>query len=220
MRDDGRGILENIGGAFQILWSLLTPFLRRRRVRWGASPAEWAAAWPGDDLVPAPRWQALHAVTVWAPAAVVWPWLAQIGQGRGGFYSYERLENLVGCGIRNASQILAEHQDLGAIDGIRLAAKAPAMPLAVIEPGRGFVLFGGGNPGTGAPAAGSTSWGVFVEPAGPGSARVLSRQRNAWSGDLGAALLFGPWLLEPISFVMDRKMLRGMKQRAEAARAR
>jgi len=220
MPGDGRGILENVGGAFQILWALLTPFLRGRRVRWGASGEERARSWPGDDLVPAPRWQTLHAVTVGAPAAEVWPWVAQIGQGRGGFYSYERLENLVGCGIRNASQILPEHQDLAAVDGIRLAAKAPALPLAVVEPGRGFVLFGGGNVGTGAPAPGSTSWGVFVEPAGSESARVVSRQRTHWRGGLGAALLFGPWLLEPISFVMDRKMLRGIKQRAEAVRPR
>lgn len=220
MAGDGRGIVENVGGAFQILWALLTPFLRRRRVRWGASQTEWAAAWPGDDLVAEPRWQALHAITVEAPAGGVWPWVAQIGQGRGGFYSYERLENLVGCRIRNASQILPEHQDLIAIAGIRLAAKAPAMPLAVVEPGRGFVLFGGGNVGTGRPAPGATSWGIFVEPAGPDSCRVLSRQRNTWEGGLGATLLFGPWLIEPISFVMDRKMLRGIKRRAEAAWAR
>lgn len=220
MTGDGRGILENAGGAFRILWALLTPFFRRRRVRWGASHAEWVAAWPGDDLVPAPRWQTLHAVTVEAAPGEVWPWVVQIGQGRGGFYSYERLENLVGCRIRNASQILREHQDLAGIEGIRLAAKAPAVPLAVVEPGRGFVLFGGANVGTGRPAPGSTSWGIFVEPAGLDSSRVVSRQRVTWAGGLGAALLFGPWLLEPISFVMARKMLRGIKRRVEAARAR
>jgi hypothetical protein len=219
MAGDGRGVLENVGGAFQILWAWLTPFLRGRRVRWGATSAEWERTWPGDGLVAAPRWQCLHGITVEAPAEKVWPWVAQIGQGRGGFYSYERLENLVGCRIRNADRILPEHQDLGAIAGIRLAAKAPAMPLAVVEPGRGFVLYGAGDMGGAEKGPdGATSWGVFVEAAGPRAARVFSRQRSTWGRGWGAALMFGPWVLEPISFVMDRKMLRGIKRRAEAAR--
>jgi hypothetical protein len=65
---------------------------------------------------------------------------------------------------------------------------------------------------------GSISWGVFVEAAGPAASRVFSRQRAQWGRGIGAALMFGPWLLEPVSFVMDRKMLRGIKQRAEAGR--
>ena len=219
MAGDGRGVLENIGGAFQILWALLTPFLRWRRVRWGATTAEWERRWPGDDLVDAPRWQCLHAIDVAAPPEEVWPWVAQIGQGRGGFYSFERLENLVGCRIRNSNRILPEHQDLGAVEGIKLAAKAPPMPLAVVEPGRGFVLHGRGDMGGAEKGPdGATTWGVFVEPNGRGGSRVLSRQRAVWGGGLAAALMFGPWVLEPISFVMDRKMLKGIKLRAEAAR--
>jgi len=216
MGGDGRGLLENAGGAFQILWALATPFLRRRRVRWGASAAERERPWPGDDLVPAARWQFVHAIGVAAPATEVWPWIAQIGQGRGGFYSYERLENLVGCGIRNADRVLADCQDLAAIPGIRLAGRMPPMPLARVEPGHGFVLYGGpAADGSGAGPVGSTSWGVFVEPDGPAAARVISRQRATYGRGWAAALTFGPWLLEPISFVMDRKMLRGIKARAE-----
>lgn len=71
MTGDGRGVLENVGGAFQVLWALLTPFLRGRRERWGARTAELQRSWPGDDLVPQPRWQYLHGITIDAATSVV-----------------------------------------------------------------------------------------------------------------------------------------------------
>jgi len=75
---------------------------------WRATPAETKRALPGDELVPEPRIQITHAVTIAAPVERVWPWLAQIGQDRGGFYSYEWLENLAGCEMRNADRVHPE----------------------------------------------------------------------------------------------------------------
>ena len=219
MAGDGRGLAENVGGAFQILWALLTPFLRKRRARWGASSLERGRAWPGDDLVARPRWQYLNGITVGAPAEEVWPWVAQIGQGRGGFYSFERLENLVGCRIRNSDRVLAEHQQIRPGDEIRLAEGAPPLAVAVVEPGRALVLAGGDPRGEPAGGSGVTvSWGFYVEPAEGGRSRLLSRYRVDYGRGWATALAFGPWLIGSIAFVMQRKMLRGMMVRAERAR--
>lgn len=218
MGDDGRGLAENVGGAFQVLWALLTPFLRSRRERWGATATEHRRAWPGDDLVPRPRWQYLNGIGIAAPPEQVWPWVAQVGQGRGGFYSFERLENLVGCRIRNADRILAEHQSVARGDGIRLARAAPPLTVAVAETGRTLVLLGGDLRGD--PAAEDevkVSWGFFVEAAEGGRSRLLSRYRVTYGRGLAPALLYGPWATGPIAFVMQRKMLRGIRARAERA---
>jgi hypothetical protein len=79
--------LENLGGFFAIALAVLTPFLRGLRRRWGATEEEIRGPHPGDSLVPEPRWVANHAISIEASAAQIWPWVVQIGQGRGGFYS-------------------------------------------------------------------------------------------------------------------------------------
>ena len=80
--------------------------------RWGATREEVARALPGDELVAAPVTSATHAITIRAPAGDVWPWLVQLGQNRGGLYSYQWLENLVGCQMRNTDRIIPELQHL------------------------------------------------------------------------------------------------------------
>ena len=100
-RIPGTGVLNALWGALQVLWALLNPWFRSWRTRWGATPSEVAGALPGDDLVPAPRWSYTHAITIQAPAATVFPWLKQIGARRGGFYSFQGLENLAGCKVRD-----------------------------------------------------------------------------------------------------------------------
>lgn len=219
MRGDGRGLAENVGGALQILGALLSPFLRKRRERWGAAAAERRRPWPGDDLVPRPRWQYLNGTTVAAPAEEVWPWVAQMGQGRGGFYSFERLENLAGCRIRNAARVLAGYQGPAVGDEVRLAEGSPPLVVAWVEPGRALVLLGGDVRGEPAGSDGvRVSWAFFVEPAGEGRCRLLSRYRAAYGRGFATALFYGPWVTGPISFVMQRKMLRGIKARAEQTR--
>jgi hypothetical protein len=90
----------------------------------------------------------------------------------------------------------------------------------VVDAGRGFVLHGAGDVGGAEKGPdGATTWGIFVEPTGPVACRVLSRRRPRWGRGFGAALMFGPWILEPISFIMDRKTLRGIKRRAELTRS-
>src|SRR5271157_4609031 len=87
-------------------------FARPRHLRWGASAQECDASLPGDDLIVTPDLTATRAITVRAPADQVWPWIAQLGQGRGGFYSYDFLENLAGCDIHSADRIIPGWQDI------------------------------------------------------------------------------------------------------------
>ena len=86
--------------------------VRPWHVRWGATDEEVNERLPGDELVRHPNVEATHAVTIKAPAEEVWPWLVQIGQDKGGFYSYSWLENLAGCRLRNADRIVPEFQRL------------------------------------------------------------------------------------------------------------
>jgi hypothetical protein len=96
-------VFENLLGAFQVAGTLiLSPVLRPWYNSWGVTEEEAARSLPGDELVPDPRLGYTRAITIQAPPERVWPWLIQIGQGRGGLYSYDGLENLVGCDIHSA----------------------------------------------------------------------------------------------------------------------
>jgi len=222
LRDFG----DNIGGVALIAAALISPYLRSWRNRWGVTPDELTQTWSGDELIPEPKWQWTHAITIKAFTTEVWPWLAQIGQGRGGLYSYELLENLIGCNIHNADRIISEFQQLKTGDVIRLHPKMPGLPVVICEPNRAIVLhvktsslkaradkFADAAPQKYI----NISWAFILKPQNDGNARLISRYRNAHSSDFGTKLGYGPWFVEPIGFVMDRKMLLGIKQRVEAA---
>lgn len=115
---------------------------RKRRLRWGATNEEVRGTLPGDDLIPVANLSATRAISVRRRRDVVWPWIAQLGQGRGGFYSYDFLENLVGCNIKSAEQIAPEWQHVVVGDEVRLAPDVP-LKVALVEPGRTLVLRGG-----------------------------------------------------------------------------
>src|SRR5215207_10405172 len=116
-----RRILDSIWGAIQIAFHLaLGPVLHRWRTRWGATPEEIRRPLLGDVLVSSPDWSYTHAITIDAPRSAVWPWLLQLGQGRGGFYSYEALENLIGCDIHNVPELRPALQDLHEGDVVRM----------------------------------------------------------------------------------------------------
>jgi hypothetical protein len=97
---------------------------------------------PGDDLIVTPDLTATRAITVRASADQVWPWIAQLGQGRGGFYSYDFLENLAGCDIHSADHIIPGWQDIKIGDEVKLAP-AVGLDVVALEPGRSLVLRGG-----------------------------------------------------------------------------
>jgi hypothetical protein len=219
--DDARDILSGAGGAGIMLAALLTPFLREARSHWGISAEAAARRHPGDDLVVEPRWSWTHAVEIEASSADVWPWVAQIGAERAGFYSYQWLENLVGCGVRNAEQVRPEWQvNVGQELVLHPAPEAPRLKVVAVERGRYFVAQG--PPDVMAQSQGkpwsSASWLFLVEPLSPHRCRFISRFRAACSDDIVTRLGFGPTLLEPVGFAMDRRMLLGVKERVEGLR--
>src|SRR5215207_9703255 len=95
--------------------------IRRWQLRWGATDEEVDATLAGDHLIANPDLMSTRVITVHAPADQVWPWIAQLGQGRGGFYSYDALENLVGCDIHSADRVVPQWQDLKVGDQVKLA---------------------------------------------------------------------------------------------------
>jgi hypothetical protein len=214
-RTGWRDVLTGLGGVAVIAAAFATPWRRRARGTWGAGPESAARPHPGDELVPEPRWGWTHAVTVDAPPERTWPWVAQVGADRAGFYSYTWLENLAGCGIRDADRVHPEWQARPG-DRLVLHPKAPALDVVDVAPGRHLLAHGPADEAAraaGRPWAAAT-WLLAVEAAGDRRSRVISRYRCACSDDLGTRLALGPALLEPISYAMDRRMLRGIARRA------
>ena len=165
---------------------------------------------PGDDLIANPDLTATRAITVRASAGQVWPWIAQLGQGRGGFYSYDFLENLAGCDIHSADRIVPEWQDIKVGDKVKLAP-AVGLDVAALEPGRSLVLRGGVPMGN-APPPYDFTWACVLREEPDGTSRLLVRERYAYTRPW-ARFLVEP--VEAVSFVMTQKMLRGIRDRAE-----
>lgn len=213
----GAGLREGLGGLGVMARALATPHRRAERQSWGLDAATAARELPGDDLVPAPRWTWTHGIEVAAPADEVWPWVAQIGADRAGFYSYEWLENLVGCRVRNADRVHPEWQ-LRLGDGLLLHPRQPALPVVRLAPGEHLVAYLAGEDARGAGRSwAAASWLLLVEPLGPRRSRVISRCRFDYSDDLPTRMGVGPALMEPIGFAMDRRMVLGLRERVEGS---
>lgn len=184
--------------------------LRRWQLRWGATGAEIIEVLSGDELVPDPDLTATRAITIHAGVDDVWPWVVQLGQGRGGFYSYDSLENLVGCDIHSALQTNPDWQHLDVGDAVRLAPEL-ALRVAVAKPPRTLVLQGGVLPGT-TVAPYDFTWTFDVSPVSASTTRLVVRERYAYTR-WWARLMVEP--LTVVSFLMSHRMLRGIRDRAE-----
>lgn len=214
-------IIENLLGAVQVGGTLIfSPVLRQWYNQWGASDEEQGQKLPGDELVPVSLLGYTRAITIQASPSQVWPWLVQMGQGRGGLYSYDGLENLAGCNIHSVERILSEFQDLHPGDVIRLGPQGyPCFAVHSLEPGVALVLVSA-DPKTGQPVRYSTqmekgysiaTWQFYLMPLNTGATRLLVRQRLAFSPEMKWV-----WrLTEPVAFVMERKMMLGIRWRAE-----
>jgi hypothetical protein len=153
---------------------------------------------------------ATRAITVRASIVQVWPWIAQLGQRRGGFYSYDFLENLVGCDIQSADRVVPEWQDIEVGGEVKLHREVP-LQIAAVEPGRSLVLRGGVPMGSSPPPYDFT-WAFALREQPDNTTRLLVRERY------GYTRWWAPLLVEPVeavSFVMSQKMLRGIRDRAE-----
>jgi hypothetical protein len=187
----------------------------RTRVRpwlahWGATDDEIDRVLPGDELVTGIRPRTTRAISIAAPPPDVWQWLAQIGEDRAGFYSYSWLERLAGCRMHNAREVHPEWQSVAVGDTVWLAQRYGELGrqvVAVLEPERAFVMVAPADLAAvraGRPASGA--WGFFLVPDEAGT-RLLAR------GSGGAV---GTFLFDVAHFVMEQKMMRGIRARAES----
>ena len=175
--------------------------LRRPILTWGASDAEASARLPGDELLADPDGVATRAIEINAPASAVWPWLVQIGPSpRGGAYTYDWIENLLGLNMHSADAILEEFQHPHVGDMIGYGANR--MRLERIDPQQ--VLSWRSEDG-------NWVWTFVLEEQGA-TTRLISRNRFRLRTLMSK---IGMLPMEPGSLVMERKMLLGIKQRAE-----
>lgn len=219
-------VYESVTAAFSIvLLVLLRPLVRQWYLHWGATESESARLLPGDELVPHPRVKYTRGITIENTPDKIWPWLAQIGQDRGGLYSYEQLENLVGCDIRNADRILPEFQQIKIGDRVKLGPTGyPYYTVLGVKANEALILAAADV----IPEADGlrlpdplpqeytlANWVFYLQPISPHATRLLVRgwldyEPNSWKNWLVWRVL-----TEPISFVMERKMMREIKKRVE-----
>lgn len=187
---------------------------RPRLLHWGATEQELREVLPGDGLIANADLTVTRAISVRASVDQVWPWVAQLGQGRGGFYSYDSLENLVGCDIHSADRVTPEWQDIGVGDGVNLHPDV-SLEVAAVEPGRSLVLRGGVPMGSSPPPYDFT-WSFVLRQRPDETTRLLVRERYAYTQR------WAPLLVEPVAWVssvMSQRMLRGIRDRAERTAA-
>lgn len=175
------------------------------QLRWGATAGEVSGQLPGDEILSRPQWSATRAVTIAAPADDVWPWLEQMGAGdRAGWYSYDVIDN---GRVPSATEIHPEWR-LKEGDTARLTAGSPAGFLVEsIDPGRSIVFAYRERNGT-------VTAAFLLRASGPGSCRLLHRVR--FRVRLTPAALVWAALMDAGDFVMSRRMLLGIRARAES----
>jgi hypothetical protein len=214
------------GACIAILAILYHTVIRPWHLRWGTIDDEATRPLPGDDFAPETNAPATHAISINASAEVIWPWLVQMGQGRGGFYSYTWLENLVGCQMKNANEIVSEWQRLEVGDPISLHPKAPRLKVIVLDEHRALVL--GGRPEEASDneterkrwekySQSVFSWAFVLNERSEDHTRLIVRAK----GHVGVgwkASLMNYLTGEPAHFIMERKMLLGIKRRVEQTR--
>lgn len=199
---------------------ILHPFMNR----WGATPAEVAMSLPGDELIASPSMGYTRAVTIDAPPEKVYPWLVQMGQGRGGMYSYDGLENLVGCDIHSADTIHPEWQDTRPGDKLRFGPEGyPYQYFYQLEPDRYVLLWGGEfnedgalviPPLTPGSMESMATWLLYLDEQPDGTTRLISRSANQYAKGFAG---FAMWrTTEFLNFMMEQRMLHTIKRLVES----
>ena len=192
------GVVLGSLAAAALLYRLL---LRRPILNWGATDAEASARLPGDELLEHADGVATRAITIDAPASAVWPWIAQMGPSpRGGAYTYDWIENLLGLDMHSADRVLPDYQHPQV--GDTLGYGTNRMRFERVEPRHVLATRS---------EDGNWVWSFILEEQ-DGKTRLISRNRFRLPS-LTAKIGMLP--MEPASLVMERKMLRGIKERAE-----
>ena len=213
----------------------LVGFLAGRRLfsTWGVVPIEGQLTLPGDDLVPEPTMSDTRGITIDAPPSAVWPWLAQLGFGRGGWYSYDAMD-MKGS---SADTILTEHQALAVGDTVPTDPHG-GFEVRVLEPERALVLVvdneivarrpdqarinAVSTPGLAAsgrfmqasmPPEFAVSWAIVLQPLAGGRTRLIERVRAVYGSTTRGTRAFAPLLGFGV-FLMTRRQMLGLAARA------
>jgi hypothetical protein len=188
---------------------LAAPLYRHWHLRWGATDAEVASAMPGDENVPAPSFNATRAITIAAPPEQVWPWIVQIGTGRAGFYAYDLFDN----GARpSADRILPELQRTQVGDWVPMSSKineTTAFKVKAFQPPE-WLLW----------AKPDSTWAWTLTPLDGGRTRLVTRLKEKYDWRSPVLAVLTVIIFELGDFPMMRKLLLGVKSRAERTATR
>jgi hypothetical protein len=184
---------------------------RRPCLTWGATSEETHRAMPGDEFLPNPDILTTRAVSISAPPSAIWPWLVQMGSGKGGVYTYDWIENILGLRMHSADEILPQFQDRKVGDVEQLGPNGPRLRVENLDAEQAMVLHS---------EDGNWVWAFCLYPSGESTTRLISRNRIATPGATALRRGFSTLVMEPGSLIMERKMLLGIKARAEALEVR
>lgn len=176
-------------------------FVQPYMLTWGSTAAERAMPVPGDADIPPDSVVTTRAVTIHAPPEAIWPWIAMIGQGRGGFYSFDWLENLFAANMQNAEEIDPTLQGVAVGDRLSFQQDGPSMLVTLVEPGRTLSCAG---------------WTWHLVPVDEQTTRLVVRYSFPVP-DTASAAYYYP-IFEPAHFIMEAGMMLGIKARAERSR--
>jgi hypothetical protein len=193
------------------VWAV-SPLLRPWHMRWGATRAELGATMPGDEVVPGAQFNATRAISIDAPRQQVWPWILQLGYGRAGFYTYDLLDN---GGVPSADRIVAGCQDLRVGDLVPMFHETHGLAIAYrvdsLDPNNWMLWVH--RPHEDERPDSTWSWRLTAHP--DGGTRLVTRMKQDYRWESPGLAAFNLVLMEFGDFAMERRMLKGMKLRAE-----
>jgi hypothetical protein len=195
-------------------WFVVSPLVRPWHLRWGATADEVRGAMPGDEIVPRAQFNATRSITIDVPPERVWPWIVQLGYGRAGFYTYDLIDN---AGQPSAERVLPEYQQLAVGDSMpmfkELRGLAIAYTVTALETARWMIWTHRPQP---IDRPDSTwTWRLTLLPGG--GTRLVTRMKQDYRWDTPGLAFFNFVLMEMGDFAMERRLLKGIKRRAESA---
>lgn len=204
-------------GAWMVLFAAFLLIARPWYRTWGATAQELQRPLPGDFIIPGDASQETRAITINAPADLVWPWVAQLGQYRGGFYSFDQLENAVGCEMPTTDVLTPAHQIWQVGDTLWMygRTKAGGAGFAILQHFVHERALAFSTTAVGSPKGQiDGSWSFAIEPIDSATTRLLIRGRLTRERSL-VATAFDVLMFEPMHFAMERRTMLGIKEVVE-----